>query len=110
MVLLIKWSHLVHLGAMWDLQPVAIRCSRIIMAAMLLTVNFMRFLVISLRHEAEVIHSTCYGLLQKQEATKGWALFPSQLVILNLGPAHDLVGGLEHVFFLHVLGIVILTD
>ena len=24
MVLLIKWSHLVHLGAMWDLQPVAI--------------------------------------------------------------------------------------
>lgn len=40
----------------------------IIMAAMLLTVNFMSFLVISLRHEAEVIHSTCYGLLQKQEA------------------------------------------
>ena len=43
------------------------------MAAMLLTVNFMSFLVISLRHEAEVIHSTCYRLLQKQEATEtGW--------------------------------------
>ena len=67
-------------------QPVVDRCnSRIIIAAMLLTVNFMSFLVISLRHEAEVIHSTCHGLLQKQEATeKGTLLIllPSQLILI----------------------------
>lgn len=74
-------DQVVTLGAMMCHvgSPVAIRCSRIIMAAMLLTVNFMSFLVISLRHEAEVIHSTCYGLLQKQEATKGWAPGPCSL-------------------------------
>ena len=77
------------------------------MAAMLLTVNFMSFLVISLRHEAEVIHSTCYRLLQKQEATEtGWTLFPSQQV-LNLGPAHDhlccQVVDIEHIWIHMVL-------
>lgn len=35
---------------------------------MLLAVNFVSFLAVSLHHEVQVIRSTCYDILQRQQA------------------------------------------